>query len=70
MDHIFQNTLRNIESNFENYRFDLAAQEMYQFIWDEYCDWYLEVAKVQLNNSNSQATGNKKNAIGHIRENS
>ena len=63
---IFQNTLRNIESNFENYRFDLAAQEMYQFIWDEYCDWYLEVAKVQLNNSNSKATirGTKRTLLG------
>ena len=63
---IFQNTLKNIESNFENYRFDLAAQEMYQFIWDEYCDWYLEVAKVQLNNSNSEATirGTKRTLLG------
>ena len=63
---IFQNTLKNIETNFENYRFDLAAQEMYQFIWDEYCDWYLEVAKVQLNNSNSKATirGTKRTLLG------
>lgn len=63
---IFQNTLKNIESNFENYRFDLAAQEMYQFIWDEYCDWYLEVAKVQLNKSNSEATirGTKRTLLG------
>ena len=63
---IFQNTLKNIESNFENYRFDLAAQEIYQFIWDEYCDWYLEVAKVQLNNSNSEATirGTKRTLLG------
>ena len=65
---IFQNTLRNIESNFENYRFDLAAQEMYQFIWDEYCDWYLEVAKVQLNKSNAQATirGTKRTLLGTL----
>ena len=63
---IFQNTLKNIESNFENYRFDLAAQEMYQFIWDEYCDWYLEVAKVQLNKDNSEATirGTKRTLLG------
>jgi len=63
---IFQNTLKNIESNFENYRFDLAAQEMYQFIWDEYCDWYLEVAKVQLNKANSEATirGTKRTLLG------
>lgn len=49
---VFQKTLKNVENHFASYRFDLAAQEMYQFIWDEYCDWYLELAKVQLNASN------------------
>ena len=63
---IFQDTLKNVESDFQSYRFDLAAQEMYQFIWDEYCDWYLEVAKVQLSNSNSEATirGTKRTLLG------
>ena len=63
---IFQKTLNNIAMHFESYRFDLAAQEMYQFIWDEYCDWYLEVAKVQLNESNENAIrrGTKRTLLG------
>ncbi|WP_090826669.1 valine--tRNA ligase [Nitrosovibrio tenuis] len=38
-----------VEQAFHDYRFDIAAREIYEFVWDEYCDWYVEFAKVQLN---------------------
>ena len=43
-----QRAEQTVADSFAEYRFDLAALEIYQFFWDDYCSWYLEVAKVQL----------------------
>ena len=41
-------TIEQVTQAYETYRFDLVAETLYSFVWNDYCDWYLELAKVQL----------------------
>jgi valyl-tRNA synthetase len=43
-----QRTEAAVDQHLNDYRFDLAAREIYEFVWNEFCDWYLELAKVQI----------------------
>jgi len=48
-----QETTRTIHNAIEHYRFDHMAQALYEFTWNEYCDWYLELTKPVLMNKDS-----------------
>jgi valyl-tRNA synthetase len=43
-----QKTIKNVTNAIEQYEFNLAAREIYNFFWDEFCDWYIEVSKPRL----------------------
>ena len=50
-----QNCIADVSSHLDNYRLDLASQSLYEFVWNEYCDWYLELSKPVLNGDASDA---------------
>jgi valyl-tRNA synthetase len=57
-------TIHVVTSELEAYRFDRAASALYQFIWHEYCDWYLELIKPTLQNSaNPEGPGTRQTLV-------
>ncbi|MEM8593875.1 MAG: class I tRNA ligase family protein, partial [Pseudomonadota bacterium] len=59
IQHELQLCIAKVNSAIEQYRFDLASQALYEFIWNEFCDWYLELSKPTLNAGGSDANGTR-----------
>lgn len=51
--HELSTLIKDVENAFATYRFDLASSRIYEFIWNEFCDWYLELAKVNLQSNDA-----------------
>ena len=65
-----QRAIQEVRDHLDSYRFDLAAQTIYEFIWNEYCDWYLEFTKPILSSTNSneaQKVGTRQTLV-HVLE--
>lgn len=51
----FNKLAREINDNLEKFEFGIAAQKLHDFLWDQFCDWYIEIAKIRLNGSDEAA---------------
>jgi valyl-tRNA synthetase len=63
-----QETIRTTRDALDGYRFDLAAQAVYDFTWSEYCDWYLELAKIALQSDDPAARRGTRETLARVTE--
>ena len=54
LDDILQKTTLDTQRYYKNYRFDLLAKSLYEFTWDYYCDWYLEIGKYLISQADDE----------------
>ena len=59
-------TIETVTSNTEKYEFGEAGRALYNFIWDDYCDWYIEMAKIPLNSEDEQAKLTTRSVLAHV----
>jgi len=56
-------TLNDVEQHFVSYRFDYLAQALYEFVWNEFCDWFLELSKPALNGDDAAAAASTRHTL-------
>lgn len=61
-------TAAEAQAHFTSYRFDLLAQTLYEFTWDEFCDWFLELAKPALNGTDAAAADSTRRTLLRVLE--
>jgi len=62
----FNNVVREVTQSLDSYELGIAAQKLYDFIWDSYCDWYIELCKTRLNGDDQAARENAQRVLSYV----
>ena len=59
-------TVKDVTAKFEKFEFGEAGRDLYNFIWNDFCDWYIEMTKEKLNNGTDEEKDATKNILGYV----
>ena len=65
----FNTLVKAVQNSLENYELGIAVQNLYDFIWDIFCDWYIEIAKIRLNGDNEEGKKTAKAVLVYVMSN-
>ena len=65
----FNALVKAVTNSLENYELGIAVQNLYDFIWDVFCDWYIEIAKIRLNGDNEEGKKTAKAVLVYVMSN-
>lgn len=62
----FNSLVREVTANLDKFELGLAAQKVQDFIWEVYCDWYIEIAKIRLNSEDAGEADSARKILVHV----
>ena len=65
----FNSLVKAVQNSLENFELGIAVQNLYDFIWDVFCDWYIEIAKIRLNGDNEEGQKTAKAVLVYVMSN-
>ncbi len=65
----FNSLVKAVQNSLENFELGIAVQNLYDFIWDVFCDWYIEIAKIRLNGDNEEGKKTAKAVLVYVMSN-
>ena len=65
----FNKLVKTVQNSLENFELGIAVQNLYDFIWDVFCDWYIEIAKIRLNGDDEEGKKTAKAVLVYVMSN-